>query len=135
MRVHVDYSGTRDLESDMREVPAGFYRGGARVVRDNVADGGRTARRIARWTSGRHAKLYPSTITWDRALGVDAAAGRLHGSYGPEPRGQGKLASILENGSRNNPPHNNLDQSLDLIRPKFHRDTDRLLDSLFWRQS
>ena len=59
----------------------------------------------------------------------------MRAEYGPEPRGQGKLAPILENGSRNNPPHNNLDQSLDLIRPKFQRDVDRMLDGLFWPES
>lgn len=53
-------------------------------------------------------------------------------NYGPEYRGQGKLGAILEDGSINNPGHHNLDQSLDVVRPKFHRDISELIGNLFW---
>lgn len=135
MRANVSYEGLRDLESDLRKIGPMFYREGAKVIRENVSEGGKTARRIAKWTSGTHARLYPTTITWDRSLGVGAAFGALRAEYGPEHRGQGMLAPILENGSINNPPHNNLLQAMDLGRPKLYRDVDHLLDRLFWPES
>ena len=133
MRVRVQYQGLRDLESDLRKIGPQMVRDGARIVRDNVRDGGQTARRIAKWTAGRHGKDYPRSITWDRSASTffGFGGGAIQGSYGPDSSmPQGGMS--FEEGSRNQPPHNDLANSLDIIRPKFHRDVDHMLDGLFW---
>lgn len=134
MRIRVDYSGTRDLESDLRKIGPDLYREGSKLVRDAAADGGKTARRIAKWTAGKHGKHYPNSITWDRSLGIGTAFGAMRASYGPDSSmPQGGMS--FEEGSRNQPPHNDLANSLDLIRPKFNRDVDHMVDRLFWPES
>jgi hypothetical protein len=125
--------GIGDLTNDLIQIPARFYRGGRQVVTAAASDGGRTARRTARWTAGRHAKLYPKAITWDRATTYSGfGGGEIKAEFGPVMIGQGLLADYLENGSRNNPPHNDLANAQDLIRPSFHRGVDHLLTDLFW---
>jgi len=132
MRVRATHT-LDDLQRDLAQLGPTLYREGSRVVRENVADGGRTARRIAKWTAGAHGKHYPNAITWDRSTRnfVGFGGGEIQGEYGPDSsRRQGGMS--FEGGSRNQPPHNDLANSLDLIRPKFHRDVENMLDGLFW---
>lgn len=133
MRIRVQHEGIADLERDLRQIPAQFYRDGSRVVRESVRDGGQTARRIARWTARRHGKRYPMAITWDRSTSnfVGFGGGSMQASYGPDSSlPQGGMS--FEEGSRHQKPHHDLANSLDLIRPKFHRDVDELVGGLFW---
>lgn len=132
MRVSVTHH-LGDLERDMQQVSVELYKGGRRVVQDAARDGGQSARRIAKWTAGEHGKHYPKAITWDRSAHsfIGFGGGSISAAYGPDsslPQG----GMEFEEGSRNQKPHNDLANSLDLIRPKFHRDTDHLLRGLFW---
>lgn len=130
-RVSVTH-GIGDLARDLSRVPPELYRKGTRVVAKNARDGGMTARRIAKWTAGAHGKHYPKAITWDRGRAfLGFGGGQMVAEYGPDSsRPQGGMS--FEDGSRNQPPHNDLAQSRDLIRPAFHRDVDHLIDDLFW---
>ena len=133
MRIEVNYQSLKDLERDYRSAGPRFYREGKKLLVDTARDGKDTAKRIAKVTSGRHAKRYSNTFSSDRSAQafVGFGGGEIKASYGPEPIGQGLLAPILENGSIHNPAHNNLAQSQDIIRPGFYRGVDALIDGLF----
>lgn len=54
-------------------------------------------------TAGRHARLYPSSISYDMLPHPTGAAAEI----GPDKsRPQGALGNLLEFGSSKNPPHN-----------------------------
>lgn len=131
MRIKVEHS-IGDLGRDMARVPVQLYREGRGVVTRNARSGGMAARRISKWTAGAHGKHYPGSITWDRATSFGGfGGGEIKAEYGPESsRPQGGMS--FEEGSRNQPPHHDLATSLDIIRPAFHRDTEHMLDGLFW---
>lgn len=131
MRVVCRHEDVQILSDDLAAVPKRLYREGSKIVTENARDGGQTARRIAKFTARRHGKYYPASITWDRATAyLGGAGGEIHASYGPDSsRPQGGME--FEEGSRNQPPHHDLANSLDLIRPKFIRDIDGMLGSLF----
>lgn len=127
MRVHVEYQGTKDLQSDLTKIPAQFVREGSKAVRKNVDEGNRITSNIARASAGKHGKLYPRSFTSEMT-------GALSGVYGPDASmPQGGMS--FNAGSRNQPPHLDMEKGLDLIRPKFARDVDRMLDGLFWPES
>lgn len=136
MRVTVE-STLGDLESDLRKIAAEAPRKFRKVVSDNVRAGNKLAKDIARQTSGTHARLYPGTFTSEMHGSLSSLGGGAlyQGEYGPEHRGQGELAGILENGSRNNPGHGNLRKSADLIGPTFADQATEALHSLFWPES
>ena len=122
MRVTVTGS-LSDLSRNYRSKPAELSRGANRVARDAATDGQRTAQRISRRTAGAHGKHYPRSITAERK-------GPASWEYGPDPAlPQGGMS--FERGSRNQPPHLDLQQSADLMSPSFHRSVDSLLDGLF----
>jgi hypothetical protein len=67
-------------------------------------------------TAGRHARLYPSSISYD----IAGAAGIIEAEIGPDKaRPQGPLGNLLEFGSINNPPHNDGGKALDAEEPRF----------------
>ncbi|MFE1358855.1 hypothetical protein [Streptomyces harbinensis] len=54
-------------------------------------------------SAGRHARLYPSSISYD----LTPIPGGMMAEIGPDKaRPQGALGNLLEYGSANNPPHN-----------------------------
>jgi len=54
-------------------------------------------------TAGRHARLYPASISYDMLVHPTGAAAEI----GPDKgRPQGPLGNLLEFGSSKNPPHN-----------------------------
>lgn len=96
----------------------------ATVVGDNLREGRDQARTFARATARRHGKHYPRSITVDRTS-------PLSGEYGPDPSlKQGGMS--FEGGSRNQPPHNDLARSADVIGPQFGDDVADLPDRWFW---
>ena len=106
---------------------------GRRVVMDSVRDGAQTAKRLATWTAGWHGRHYPKAITADRSVSRAAGFGMasMSAAYGPDSsRPQGGME--FEDGSRKQKPHHDLANSLDLIRPKFQRDAEAMIDGLFW---
>jgi hypothetical protein len=128
MRVSVKHH-LDNLQSDCAKVGPEFYKLGRAIIRSNVSDGGKTARRIARWKSGPHGSAYFKRITWDKSARSFAGfgGGSIVGEYGPHAGG-----TPVGAGWRHGPGNTDLEESLDLIRPKFHRDVDGMLGKLFW---
>ena len=77
----------------------------------------------ARATSGRHARLYPYSITYDKR-------GALEFEIGPNRVRQGKLAPILEDGSVNNPPHHNGKRAADKEEPKLIKYLEKIVGDI-----
>jgi hypothetical protein len=73
------------------------------------------AARNAQASSGRMAPHYPATINYD----VTNRGTRVEAEIGPTGGGQARLGSILEYGSRNNPPHRDLGRAADTEEPRF----------------
>ena len=123
MRVRVEYSGLRDLESDLRKAPETLAREGAKVVKQNVTAGLKLAQEYARARSGRHGKDY-----WKR-LSADMT-GPLTGEYGPHAGG-----TPVGAGWRHGPGNTDLPDSADVIGPKFAKSVEGLVDKIFWPES
>lgn len=103
------------------------------TVREGLKVGNDLAKGFAKRTSGTHAKKYPGTFSYEMTKSLFGTSSQvISGEYGPETRGQGLLAPILERGSRNNPPHFNLDRSADIIGGSFAREVGERIDGLFW---
>jgi hypothetical protein len=121
------------LAADMADIPVRASVDMRETVRDGIRLGNSLAKDFARESSGRHARKYPGTFSSEmhktfRGFGAQI----FSGEYGPAARGQGLLAPILENGSRNNKPHFNLTRSADMIGPAFAGEVRRLPDRWFW---
>lgn len=125
-----------DLASDTRKIVADARTELPAVVSEGIRTGNSFAKDLARETSGTHARKYPGTFSASMNKGFSGFGSRIiQGEYGPVARGQGNLAPILENGSRNNPAHNNLSRSADVIGPAMVREVGDRVDSWFWPRS
>lgn len=112
------------LDRDMRALPAKAARETAKVVRDNARLGNRIAKANAKQSAGRHGKHYHKAFTAE-------PIGPFEWEYGPDSaRPQGGMS--FEYGSRNQPPHLDLNKSADVIGPKLRDDVGDMLDGLFW---
>ena len=112
-----------DLAADLAQIPPEFVRRGAKVVRSAAREGNKLAKANAKRTAGAHGKHYPKRFTAE-------ALSALEWEYGPSGRPQGEMS--FEYGSRNQPPHLDLNKSADVIGPKFADDVGDMLDGLFW---
>lgn len=113
-----------DLESDMRKITTGARRQFAEVVKKDARTGNAIAKSLARFSAGAHGKHYPNAFTVERLSALSY-------EYGPEAaRPQGGMS--FEYGSRNQPPHLDLNKSADLIGPQLAKDAGKVLDGLFW---
>lgn len=92
----------------------------AKVVRRNVEQGTKLARRFAQESSGIHGKNYFKRITGEMT-------GLLEGEYGPHDGG-----TPVGAGYRHGPPNTDLERSLDIQGPKFAKDVSDEADGLFW---
>jgi len=116
-----------DLAADTRTVATTTKARMATVVRKNAVEANRTTARIARVSSGSHGKLYP------RSFSAEAIT-PLWWEYGPDAdMPQGGMS--FNSGSRNQPPHLDIEKGLDIQRPKFYRDISEEADDLFWPES
>lgn len=123
MRITVRVNTLGDLAGDMKRVAATAKRDMAKVVRSNAEQGNRLAKGFARESAGAHGKHYSKRFDAE-------AITALMWEYGPSGRPQGEMS--FENGSRNQPPHNDLARSADIQGPKFHGDVAKLPDGWFW---
>lgn len=121
-----------DLSRDLTRIAAQAPKDMRSTVNRVGREGNRIAKANAVVSSRAHAKLYPGTFTVDVSGFLGFGGGQFTAEYGPEARGQGYLASYLEEGTRNNPPHHDLTRSLDVIKPKFHHDVSEMVDGWFW---
>lgn len=124
---------TDRLAADMAKIPAKARVDMRATVREAGKVGNTLAKDFAKRSSGKHAKLYAREFTSAMIPSLFGVGSRVISvQYGPEARGQGLLAPILENGSRNNKPHLNLARSADVIGPAFAGEVRRLPDRWFW---
>lgn len=110
-----------------------------RDMRDTVQDGIKAGREVAQGyartnnPAGSHARKYPFHFASEMHSGRGLFDNAISGEYGPNPRGQGLLALILENGTRNgNRPQLNMARSVDIIGPAFAAEVRDLPDRWFW---
>ncbi|MEW1803202.1 hypothetical protein ACIGO7_35300 [Streptomyces virginiae] len=81
----------------------------------------------ARASSGRHARLYPNSISYD----VTPIPGGATAEIGPDKgKPQGALGNLLEFGSVNNPPHNDGGRALLAEEPRFVLQVATITDRL-----
>lgn len=122
MRVRVT-STLPDLERDLSEIPPRAATD-LRVMLAKVARrGNQLAKESAVRTARRHGKHYPNAFT------VTTAG--LVAEYGPE-RGFPQGDMSFEWGSRNQPPHLDLNHSADIIGPVLEHEVLDVVDKLFW---
>lgn len=115
MAVHIDSSEIRHLATDYTAIPNRATRGVADAVEETAKKGERLAKAFARESAGDHGKHYPRSITSESSglLGLSWV-------YGPDSAlPQGGMS--FEYGSRNQPPHLDLNRSADLIGPELGR--------------
>jgi hypothetical protein len=116
--------GLDNLRGDMLGIPAKSARMSVQMLQGNAIRGNRIAQNNARASSGKHGKHYPN------AFEVEALA-PLTWVYGPNAgRPQGNMS--FEYGSRNQPPHLDLNRSADVIGPSLEKDARKMLGRLFW---
>jgi len=84
----------------------------------------------ARASSGRHARLYPSSIGYDLEPLPGGGTGAVIGPDKDRP--QGALGNLLEYGSVHNPPHNDGGRALLAEEPRFERAVEDLGGELLW---
>lgn len=131
MGVHVAHT-IGDLKSDMLKIPRMVPGDARKVVREGARVGNIEARDNARRSSGKHGKHYPKAFTSE--MKVHGLGGLYAAEYGPEAdRPQGGMS--FEKGSRNQPPHNDLARSADVVGPAFYGEVRKLPDRWFWPES
>jgi hypothetical protein len=124
VRISVQYEGVKLLAADMRRIPAKAKRDMASTVRKSAVRGNRIAADFARESAGDHGKLYHLAFSAE-------ARDPLSWEYGPDSAmPQGGMS--FEYGSRNQPPHLDLNRSADIIGPLFAHDVGQIPDRLFW---
>jgi hypothetical protein len=124
----------RALAHDLREAPRRAQRDAVAVVEHGAVNVKTDWRDNAKQTSGRHARLYPSSISYDMGLAA-AVVGRVDAVIGPDKaKPQGALGNLLEFGSVNNAPTNDGGRALDAEAPKFEAELAKVaLDALGWK--
>lgn len=126
-----------DLASDVRKIAVRSQADMKLAVRDGLQEGNKRAKSLARGNIGHgHARKYPGKFSAEMHRGKGLFGNAFSGEYGPRHQGQGKLAPILENGSRRgNRPQHNMAASFDLTAPSFAMRVHRLPDKWFWPES
>lgn len=119
MRITVDASSLRDLESDLLKIEAEARKDMARVVEKNVHVGEQAEQRIARGASGIHGRFYYKRITSEMTSD-------LEGEWGPHDGG------TPVGGGWRHATNTDSAKSADEIGPKFAEDSVRLFDRWFW---
>lgn len=121
-----------DLTGDLLEIRATARKDMRAVVRDGIKAGNILAKGYAERSSGEHGKWYPRAFRAEMHTSLfGGGAGAISGEYGPVtgPR-QGRMS--FEWGSRNQPPHRDLNRSADVIGGSFAQEVRRLPDKWFW---
>jgi hypothetical protein len=99
------------------------------VVKEGIRVGNIVAKDFARESAGAHGKLYHRAFSAEMHRG--GAPHVYSGEYGPNPAlPQGGMS--FEWGSRNQPPHQDLNKSADIIGPAMVRETRDAVQELLW---
>lgn len=125
MRIEVNFiHSLGDLDREMRRIPGKAATAAARSVKTRAEQGNRSAKAFATKSAGSHGKHYPDAFSAE-------AISAFEWEYGPDAsKPQGGMS--FEYGSRNQPPHMDLNKSADIVGPKLDADMRKLLDRLFW---
>lgn len=123
MRVTVVH-GIDDLARDAARIPAKARRDMTRVVTKRAKKGNRLAKAFARESAGAHG------VHYHKAFDAEALT-PLSWEYGPDA-GMPQGGMSFEYGSRNQPPHLDLNRSADIVGPAFAKDVHDLPDRWFW---
>ena len=104
-------------------------RASAKVMDDVIAEGAKdleeTWRRNATLTSGKHGRLYPKSIDRERLLSASGFSWEI----GPNPaKPQGGMS--FEDGSVNQPPHNDGKKAANEVVPRIGKRVDSALGLL-----
>lgn len=123
--------GIDDLARDMAKIPAKAVKDMRATVREAGRVGNSIAKDNAKRTAGRHGKHYHKAFSVDEGSFYGFGAGVFTAEYGPDrSKPQGDMS--FEGGSRNQPAHNDLAKSADVIGPAFVGEVRRLPDGWFW---
>lgn len=114
---------SRDLRGIAMRAPRDFV--GA--VRSTIRHGERTAQTFARRSAGAHGKHYPRSITSEML----STSGAISGEWGPDP-GLPQGGMSFEQGSRNQPAHNDLGRSAAVAIPFGLSEVQRIPGRHFW---
>lgn len=126
MGVNIDSSNIRDLAQDFSGIPNRATREVGREVERVAKDGNKLAQSFARSSAGEHGKHYPDAFTVESAGGAFG----LSWKYGPEA-GLPQGGMSFEYGSRNQPPHLDLNRSADIVGPTLGQRVGEAVDRLF----
>lgn len=134
MRVRVTHD-IDDLANDLTTIARQAPTALKAVVRKNAREGAAHARRFAsrqHTMNSRYDVHYPRSITWDQPRAFYGfGGGGITAEYGPDPaRPQGGMS--FERGSRNQPAHNDLARSADIVAVQFGPNVLFAADRLFW---
>lgn len=93
MSVSFDFTDVTGLIADMGEVPAHLQRNVRKAVQVSAQDVRDDMRAVARASSGRHARGYPASMSYDIEVTGDGVIAEI----GPDPsKGQGALGFLEE---------------------------------------
>ena len=112
------------FDRDLRALPVRAARMQAELVKGTAQRGNRIAANFARGSAGTHGKHYHRAFTAE-------AEGPFTWVYGPDAaRPQGGMS--FEYGSRNQPPHLDLNRSADIVGATLGPNARKLIDRLYW---
>jgi len=131
VRIRVSH-GIGDLADDMTAIVRRAPRDMVGVVREGIRTGNAVAKDNAKRSAGTHGKHYHRAFTSEmRPPYHSGVSSTYSGEYGPDAsKRQGGMS--FEGGSRNQPPHNDLARSADLIGPSFAQEVGELPGRWFW---
>ena len=121
MRIVVRENTIGDLADDLAGIPENLAFRLPLVVRRNINEGNRIAKRLARAKAGPHGTNYYKRLTAEMT-------GTLEGEYGPEGDPKTEFVGV---GFRHG-INTDLPQSADEIGPKFAKDVGDEIDGAFW---
>lgn len=125
MSVSVDTSEVKELARDLGRVPNRVNDGLRDAVDESSDELLKLAKANARESSGAHGPHYP------RAFSRDILAGGFVAEVGPG--GGGRQARMsFEYGSRNQPPHLDLNRATDAIEEPYYRRIDQAVAKALW---
>ncbi|OKI22206.1 hypothetical protein [Streptomyces sp. CB03911] len=124
-----DITGLQALVADLARVGADLDERTHQVVSRGALNIKRDWRANARASSGRHARLYPSSIGYDPITALPG--GGASAVIGPDKDApQGALGNLLEFGSAKNGPHNDGGRALAAEEPRFIAAVEQLAGDL-----
>lgn len=130
MRIKVTHH-LDDLASDFRKIPRKASADARAAVRHGAMTGNLVAKDHARGTEGTHGKHYHRAFTWDQPRGSLFGGAGWSAQYGPiSGRPQGGMS--FEEGSRNQPPHGDLEASRATAAGVLAQDIRRAMNDWFW---